>query len=79
MSLEALHARVSELAAEAAVGQTALMAMATSGGVTTRTTGGLTGSRRKQRGALRTHDSAGEARSARACAAQPPPPYSQAG
>mmetsp|Transcript_15057 Transcript_15057/g.47076 ORF Transcript_15057/g.47076 Transcript_15057/m.47076 type:complete len:110 (-) Transcript_15057:155-484(-) len=33
MSLEALHARVSELAAEAAVGQTALMAMATSGGL----------------------------------------------
>jgi len=42
MSLEALLARVSELAAEAAVGQMALMAVATSGGVTTRTTGGHT-------------------------------------
>ena len=34
----------------------------------------IVGSRRKQRGALRTHDSAGEAPPARACAAQPPPP-----
>ena len=33
----------------------------------------IVGSRRKQRGALRTHDSAGEAPPARACAAQPPP------
>ena len=30
----------------------------------------IVGSRRKQRGALRTHDSAGEAPPARACAAQ---------
>ena len=39
----------------------------------------IVGSRRKQRGALRTHDSAGETPPARACAAQPPPPYAQAG
>ena len=34
----------------------------------------IVGSRRKQRGALRTHDSAGETPPARACAAQPPSP-----